>query len=398
MNIDALHDPHIQDFIHRNRETNPADLALSKWPDDAWPKHDILNQIKSYQKAKGKLQSWTTCKGIIFPIPDLIEQASSETAANYKAKIVHGGDLFIDLTGGTGSDSVSLSRLFKRGICVDADEMAARLLRHNLPLLTNTPIEVDTARAEDILASLPPADLIYIDPQRRRGNGSKGLIHFSDMSPDLTTLLPRLMDKADQLLIKASPFMDITQALQTLPATTEIHVVEINKNCKECLYLINTNENSDNRKIFSAILTPYNRVKGTYPPQDPAQIRCSDPLRTLYEPGPALMKSGLHTDFAQDHDLLKIAPLTHLYTAAVDIVNYPGRIFEIIDVLPVDKKKILEALPDKRANISCRNFPLKPEELRQKLGLKDGGDITLFGCTLQNGDKRVIICKTLNFS
>ena len=45
-----------------------------------------------------------------------------------------------------------------------------------------------------------------------------------------------------------------------------------------------------------------------------------------------------------------------------------------------------------KANVSVRNFPLAADELRRKLKLLDGGDVYLFGTTIGQDCKVVILC------
>ena len=46
-----------------------------------------------------------------------------------------------------------------------------------------------------------------------------------------------------------------------------------------------------------------------------------------------------------------------------------------------------------RANISTRNFPMKPEELRRRLKIKEGGDNYIFATTLADGKHVLILCE-----
>ena len=50
----------------------------------------------------------------------------------------------------------------------------------------------------------------------------------------------------------------------------------------------------------------------------------------------------------------------------------------------------------KQANITTRNFPLSVQELRKKIGLKDGGDIFIFATTIADEKKVLLICKKAN--
>ena len=73
------------------------------------------------------------------------------------------------------------------------------------------------------------------------------------------------------------------------------------------------------------------------------------------------------------------------------INEFPGRAFKVSKVWKNSKQNIKElSVKLKQANISTRNFPLSPEELRKKLKIKDGGETYLFATTVSNGDRIII--------
>ena len=67
-------------------------------------------------------------------------------------------------------------------------------------------------------------------------------------------------------------------------------------------------------------------------------------------------------------NLKKLHPNTHIYTSDTEIDNFSGRVFEIevIEGEQIKKKS--------QFNIISKNYPLKPEEIKKKYGLKDGGN------------------------
>lgn len=395
MDLQRLLENDVQDFIHGHKSVGIKELSLLKIPFEAELRIEILQQIQSYQKALCKLQQWATRDGIIFPKPDLVEQASSDETAAYKASICPQGNLFLDLTAGMGSDSLAMSDRFTRGVLVDADARTASILAHNIKVMTRTALDVVTGRAEDVIKDLPDADLIYLDPQRRVEHGCKGLFNLQDTHPNVVALLPVLEQKAPRILIKTSPFLDISEGLRQLDGVTEVHVVEAEKQCKEVLYLIDQTQTRSAPLICAAVCSSGAVFKTDIAATDTAQVRYSDPLTYLYEPCAALMKAGTHSVYASGLELEKLAPATQLYTSGQRLEGFMGRGFKVIAVLPADKKDVHAALPEARANITVRNFPMTPDDLRKKLQLKDGGHYTIFACTLQDGRKRLILCEAV---
>src|SRR5690606_27550055 len=124
---------------------------------------------------------------------------------------------------------------------------------------------------------------------------------------------------------------------------------------------------------------------------EPEPAPLSLPLKYLYEPNPAVMKSGLFTEVGLQTETSKLHVSSHLYTSN-SLVDFPGRRFEITDVLPYSKK--LKKHPAfQKANITTRNFPKQVSEIRKEMKIADGGDIYLFFTTNLNDEKIVIVCK-----
>ena len=381
----------IQTFIRDNTGQDVKALALGRMPGD-WPRTLILDQIAARQKAMRKTPDWINIADIIFPSPNLMEQCSSHATALFKSSLVSGNS-FVDLTAGAGVDTVALSRNFKSGFAVEADEHAATCLRHNLPLLGAGLVGVIQGTAEDFIATMKETDCVFIDPQRRT-SGKRGLMRLEDTVPNILTLLPDLKQKSKTILLKTSPVLDIDLGIQQLAFVSAVHVLEHGGDAKEILFIM-TPENYPAPDMVPVSAHKLNddgvpTITLSAPRQAENNTDCplSDPLRYLYEPGPAFMKAGLFRTITQKYNVKKLHPSTHLYTSEQPVNHFPGRIFEIDSILPVDKK----AVPAK-ANLAIRNFPGSVEDLKKKLGIRDGGDIYLFACTFQDGRKHLLSCR-----
>ncbi len=123
----------------------------------------------------------------------------------------------------------------------------------------------------------------------------------------------------------------------------------------------------------------------------------------LYEPNASIMKVGCFHELCEQFGLAAVGPNSHLFVRNPDIVeppsksadkDFPGRVFQISAISSMNKRSLRQNLQGiTQANISTRNFPLKPEELRRRLKLRDGGDTYLFGTTLSDGSHVILICK-----
>ena len=382
MNWQTLLDPAIQTFIRDHENADPAQLALNKNLPE--PRALILDQIKARQKARRKMPDWLEIPNLILPAASIMEQASSTATAIYKASLIT-GKTFIDLTGGSGIDSLAFARHFTSGHIIERDPECAARLQHNAKQFGFPHITIHTGNAEDILLSLPKADLITIDPERRNA-ARHGIYKLEDCSPNITSLLPLLAQKADRVMIKTSPMLDIDQGITLLKYVSDVHAVEWQSECKELLFILKPRETQQTPTIHAITLNNDGTPKHHLTQTTESTLAYSNPLIYLHEPGPAIQKAGLHATLASTFPIQKIAPDTNLFTSKAPIDNFPGRSFKIIACLPPHKK----AVPMKKANLTIRNFPDTVENLRKKLNLKDGGNDYLFACTLKDGTKTLI--------
>ena len=215
------------------------------------------------------------------------------------------------------------------------------------------------------------------------------MVSFADCQPDVIENKDFLLSKAEKVLIKASPMLDIPQALRELDYVTTVYVVAIDNEVKELLFLLERNPVEQVKKVaVNIVKDEINEFESA----DTSNIDFSEPLNFLYEPNVALLKAGLQNEAAVKYDLLKLHPNSHLYTSTQLFEDFPGRVFNVEQILKVKKKLIQQEIPGKKANITVRNFPMNVADIRKKTGLKEGGEIYLFATTLLNNDKVLIKC------
>ena len=377
------------DFVQEHQKSSPSELILKKHLYEGVDMNWAVKQIEARQKAEKKLPSWYANNKIEFPVRLSMEQSSSEATARYKAKLFS-GDNMIDLTGGFGVDVLHFSNTFNKVIYCELDEELCRIVHHNSKVLGIENLEIKQGDSLEILNHLHLSfDLIYLDPARRDNNQRK-VVSFSDCRPDVLKYKKLLLSKTDILLIKASPMLDIPQALRELENVVEVIVLAVDNEVKELLFLLRNKTSEPVKKVavnivkneihdFESLLT--------------AEINFSEPIEYLYEPNAAVLKAGLHDELAAKYKLLKLHPNSHLYTSNRLDENFPGRFFKINKLLKLKKKLIQQEVPEGKANVTVRNFPMDVAAIRKKTGLKEGGDIYLFATTLMNNEKVLIHCK-----
>lgn len=389
-------------FIREHINDNVDMLALKNVPSDI-DKTFVINQIAARQRLKGKIPSWAENEDLVFPQKISLEQCSSETTAKYKADII-ADDFsskemtnFADLTGGFGVDCSFLSKLFHKSYYIETQSYLCEIAEHNFKIL-NDNIEVANASAYDFLQNTDKHfDLIFIDPARRDKIGRK-MVSLHDCSPDIIDLQDIIFNKTNNILLKASPMLDIDSALRELHHVKEIHVIAIKNECKELLFLME--KNFCGEQVFKCIDIPSMNKPFIFNKNEEKECELSlaDEIGSfIYEPSSALLKSGCFKLAAKRFNLKKLHINSHLYTSEKQNANFAGRVLNVKKILHFDNKSCREIENEiQKCNIMTRNFPLSSEELRKKLKIKDGGNIFVIGTTCKNNEKKLIVAEIPN--
>lgn len=382
--------PELSAYIHTHRNDDVRQLALSGQKRLGDALNYALNQIGGWQKAKEKIPSWSEIDGLVYPPHLSMEQCSSERTAAYKATLVQ-GDSFTDLTGGFGVDFAFIARNFKQATMVERNAELCEIAMHNLPLLGLPHAKVVNDDGIDHLRQMEPVDVIFIDPARRDQQGRK-TVSIADCEPNLLEVLETLRTHAKKVLIKYSPMLDISLAVKELRQVESVHVVSVENECKELLFLLGE-EATGNPPFHCVNLTKKGETRYTFTLEEErnATIRQAGEIGAyLYEPYSSLLKAGAYKSLCQRFSVDKLAVSSHLYTFDNLIEAFPGRAFRVIDTFTLNKKEVKEHLGGiTKANIAVRNFPIGANELRNKLKIKEGGDLYLFATT--HMEKRLVV-------
>ncbi|MBR4388235.1 MAG: SAM-dependent methyltransferase [Prevotella sp.] len=383
---------------HRLDDVHLLALQSGRYPDMDMPW--VVGQVDGWQRARHKVPRWAATEGIIYPPHLSMEQCSSEEAARYKGEVVRRllttmqqeGRLttFVDLTGGLGVDHSFMAPFFDRSYFVERQDTLCGLARHNLPLLGLTHTEVVQGDAEEVWRRLPTADVVFLDPARRDSHGGRTW-GIADCTPNILPMMPSLLEKAGAVMVKLSPMLDWHQAVSEMEeaggSVAEVHIVDVGNECKELLFVVVPSMGSREMRLVCVHgeqvidISPDER-QGT-----PALIGDEEELRHitfLYEPCPAIMKSGCFAMLTQRYGVKAIESNSHLFVSEEMLEDFPGRMFHVQRVFTLNKREYAEALRDiDQANVTTRNFPLSTDQLRKKLHLRDGGQHYIFATTFQ---------------
>jgi len=379
----------IQSYIEENINEDTKKLVLKGSPFPKIKIQDIVEQIVSKNKCKNKLPSWFAAKNIYYPNKLNIEQSSSEITAKYKASLVH-GDTLIDITGGFGVDSFYFSKKVGTVIHCEISSDLSKIAEHNYKVLNISNIKTIPIDGIKYLQKEKKCyDWIYADPSRRDKSNEKVFL-LEQCLPNIPKNLNKLFEYTDNILLKISPLLDISSAVNELQYVKEIHIIAVNNDVKELLFILQKdfenkikiktiNCKTDTNQIFNSF---YNStLKATF----------SLPKNYLFEPNSSILKAGLFNQVSHEFNIDKLHVNSHLYTSG-KLISFPGRRFKIIQIIPFNKKLIKKIIPEQKANITIRNFPDSVANIRKKTGFKDGGNYYLFFTTNLDNKHVIIIC------
>lgn len=380
----------VQDYINHNLTSNIEQLIFKGSPFEKISIQELANQIIAKQKSEKKLPTWFQTKNIYYPPKLSIEQTSSEITAEYKSKLIN-GESIIDITGGFGVDCYAFSKQFKNVVHCEINSDLSEIVTHNYKQLGVSNIETIADDGLEYLKDTPQKfDCIYIDPSRRSDIKGKVFL-LKDCLPNVPENLDFLFDKSETILIKNSPILDITSTINELKFVKEIHIVAVNNEVKELLFLLKKGFKED-VKIKTVNFLKNNKQWFGFSLKNKIELEYSLPQKYIYEPNTAILKSGGFNEVASQLKVHKLHQHSHLYTSEELIEDFPGRIFEIISVFPYNKKKLKREIIVDKANITTRNFPKTVAQIRKETKLKDGGDTFLFFSTNLKNELIVVNC------
>lgn len=369
----------------------------------------------------------------------MAENAGTQSAPEVKSlkKGQKCGFSVADLTGGLGVDSWAFSKVASDVLYNEMQPHLASAAEHNFKALglDNVQVrcrEIVPGNVAEILDGFKP-DIIFMDPARRADDGRK-VFRLEDCRPDVLKLLPELFETAPHVLLKLSPMADISLVCRQLSGVKEVRVVAADGECKELLLLLERGYEGEYSTILyesgavlcvdqvqgqnglSGILgvgpgpgtMPLNSLRGILGGPGPGDKNTPGPKsnwtrstgsisfgagQVLFEPGKALLKAGAF-DLPCRYGLRKLGRHTHYYIGEIPEELRPfGKCFEILEVQPLNNKTIKDL--GKRypqASVTARNIPLTSEDLRKKLGVKDGGTVHIFGLHSDAEGNILVIC------
>ncbi len=318
-----------------------------------------------------------------------LEQATSEPVARHKARRLNEGVVF-DVCSGVGGDSVAMASAGARVVSIDRSRERLRRTFWNARVYgVETAILPVRSMAESL--AMPQSARVHIDPDRRIGRDRRARA-VADYSPGLP-FLRSLVNSARGGAIKLGPASDFSVFFD--PLRTEIELISLGGECKEATVWFGDRATGRRRATALPSGASWTDRDG---PDSPAAV---GPLAScIFDPDPALVRSGLLDGFAVVHGLARFAP-------GIDLLTGPGPVrspwlaaFEVLDVLPMDLKRLRKSLGNRgigEVEIKPRGVDVRPETLRKSLGLEGEIRAALFPIG-GDGPRRAILARRTDFA
>ena len=215
---------------------------------------------------------------------EALEQASGETISTYRARRFAGFRLVGDLCCGIGGDSIGLATV-ANVLAVDVDPLRLAMAEENLRVYGRDRVTFECA---DVLTmSLPKLEAAFIDPDRRAGGRRR--LQIRDYAPRLDAVRARL-PAAFPLGVKVAPGVRWDE-LRGFDAEAEF--ISVDRELKECVLWFGRLKSVGRR----ATVLPDGQTLAADQPAAPADP--GPPLDYLYDPDPAVVRSGLVANLGQ---------------------------------------------------------------------------------------------------
>ncbi len=431
----------LAEFVVQHQNDDLSDLVLhrDRYPDvDVALAAEC---IAARRKLRYKVPEWYADPELICPVALSAEQCSSTATARYKAEVVMGvcrsqacggampgpcpekgvnarlsvhgggrdgacpaGDVgspgaagvlgaeppqkailrIADLTGGLGVDCWQFAGIAGRVLYNEMNPLLFEAAKANLGRLGCANVEfsglcITPESLPPLLDSFRP-DLVFADPARR-SEGRKVFLP-EDCLPDVLALQDIVLGRGCTMLLKLSPMADISLMLRKFHCVKAVHVVEADGECKELLLLMEPGF-SGRPELIVAIADSCPARTGIFAFSDLAEASppfvnaMPEPGQIIFEPGPALMKSGALNLLSAHYGLRKLGPSAHYLCfgkglladeRVASALDGYGKFFEIQEVALFSKQALRDFSSHwPGAEVTARALPLSSDELRLKL-------------------------------
>ena len=366
------------ELIRTYQPSNCEELLFKPQLFDGVTNEFLVKQISGRSWARLKAPFLLEHKDYLFGPKLSLEQCSSSFTAAFKAKrllhFLNSLDTGVDLTTGLGMDSFFLGKHFKSFTSIEYQDDLIELLKHNNRVLNSTN-EIILARAEDYIKHISAVDFIYIDPARRGPKGEK-TVAWENCTPNLLELLPKLLEKASSVAIKASPLIDITESLRQFKgACAAIDIISVRNEVKELLFWLSPSNHTEIENVpihhFNLTSEKERQYTTTLSEIKNAELKIShQPLKYLYDPSPSFLKTRAFRVLCNDNPNLYQLGNSSLLTSDVELIDFQGRCFLMKETL-LHNKKMLSDVKKKAFSVISKYSKIRADAFKKTWQLKE---------------------------
>lgn len=323
-----------------------------------------------------------------------LEQASSHTVSTYRVERYRPFKILGDLACSLGGDTISLGKMGLT-VGVDLDPMRLALAQANLKALNL--LERVTLLQADLTTSIPlspsPDLAIFFDPSRREKG--KRITSVRNYLPPLQVIqdwLPRF----PAIGVKISPGVRYEE-ISFYDA--EVEFISSKGSLKEALLWFGPLKTC--RRRATILPGPHTLDSGDFPGDSNKSdgerkklVPISQPRAFLYEPDPAVIRSGLVGALGVRLRAAQLDADIAYLTAEIRTATPFARSWAVEDWFPFGLKRLRTYLRERkigRVVVKKRGSPLEPEELIRDLRLEGGAERVIF-LTHLRGKPIVVVC------
>lgn len=342
----------------------------------------VLTQLKLRSRATSKFGEFA--EQMLFTEPGLEQATRLSVAAHHAGRFLEARVSSVtDLGCGIGADALAFAAAGLKVVGVERDEATAALASFNLASFENAAVVHGDATEHEITTQG-----LWFDPARRdlshTGERHK-VLSPEDFTPNLNWVFDLARTKPSG--VKLGPAFP----LDLIPEDAHAEWVSHSGDLVELALWFGMGREGQRSAL------QIGQQSHRYSAKEIVLAELGSLDRYLYEPDPAMIRSGLMGNLANELGLRTFSSGIAYLSSATEVNSPWLKGFEVIAALPLDEKKIASWCREHEIGvleIKKRGVDITPEQLRPKLRLKGTGTATLV-LTKVGGARQALFCQPI---